>query len=315
MRLMILLIACGQPQYVSGHLHCAASGRACPDDFYCGAGGLCWKNGSGPEMGAADLAMPSLEDLAMLPIPDLAGSDFAGADLKPLPDLSVAFDLSSSDMSHAVSLCPGTYKLCDGFEAATISSANWNQDTNGGTFTIDTGFAYRGNQSLHIHNNGSANAGANPFTNLTNFSAFPLSGTAYARAFFYFPPSYPGAFNQVLNFANGSGDGAAFATKNGHPVLNDYTAPTAYNESATTIPTGKWVCLSLSIAQGASTGTAKLFVDDVEVADVTATGVGTPTMSHIYIGVDWVNNPASFPANDVWVDEVIINDSPVTCAM
>ena len=92
-------------------------------------------------------------------------------------------------------------------------------------------------------------------------------------------------------------------------------APASYAESATTIPTGEWVCLALSISQSGATGAVKLFVKDVEVADVTAGAAGTPSMSHVYLGLDWVGNPASFAATDVWIDEVVINDSPVTCSM
>jgi len=316
MRLLVLLVACTQPDYVSGHLHCATSGRACPDDFYCGAGSLCWKIGTGPEMGApADLSMSFTEDLAMIVPPDLSGRDLAGADLTPLPDLSVNFDLASNDLAYVPSLCPGTFKICEDFEAATLNGTLWTQDTDdSGTFTIDTTRAYRGKQSLHIHDNGGA-ANSSPFTNLTTFSQFPLSGTAYVRAFFYFPPGYPNNFSQAMNFSNAGGSGAAFGTKNGHPVLNDYSPPAAFNESTTTFPTGQWVCLSMSIPQTASTGTVKVFVDDMEVTDVTANGVGTPSMSHIYIGVDWVNNSSSVPANDIWVDEIVINDSPVPCTM
>jgi len=217
-------------------------------------------------------------------------------------------------MARSPSLCPGSFKICDGFEDATLN-ARWTQDTNGGTFTLDNTFAYRGNQSLHLHSNGAAAAGADPFTNLVTSSQLPLSGTAYARVFFYFPPGYPGAFNQVINFSNTSGTGTAFGTKNGHPVLNDYASPGDYAESATTIPTGEWVCLSLSISQTAATGTVKLFIRDVEVTDVTASAVGTPSMDHVYIGIDWVGNPSNFGPTDVWIDELVVNDSPVSCPM
>jgi len=315
MRLLFVLVACTQPDYVSGHLHCATSGRACPDDFYCGAGSLCWKNGSGPEMGSSlpDLSVRPLPDLTAA-VEDLAGADLAGADLKPLPDLSVSFDLTTNDMARNPSLCPGSFKICDGFEDATIN-ALWSQDTSGGTFTLDNTFSYRGNQSLHLHDNGAAAAGADPFTNLVTHMAFPLSGVAYARVFFYFPPSFPGNFTQVINFSNTGGSGVAFGTKNNHPVLNDYASPADYAESTATIMTGQWVCLSLSVTQTASTGTVKVFVHDAEATDVTTTTSGTPTMDHVYIGLDWNNNPANQPPTDVWIDEVVINDSPVSCTM
>ncbi len=314
-RVALLLLACTEPQYVSGHLHCAASGRACPDDFYCGAGGLCWKNGTGPEMGAPDLGGVDLAGAdfagADLAVVDLAVPvDLAGADLTPLPDLAPAADLTGGNPS----LCPGTFKICDGFEDATLN-ARWTQDTSGGTFTLDKSRFYRGSQSLHMHAAASPNAGTDPFCNLVA-NNLTLSGTAYVRAFFYFPSAnYPGAFNQVLNFADATTNGTAFATKNGYPVLNDYSSPVSYAESTTKpLPMDQWVCLALSVSQSGTTGPVKLFIWDAEVTDVTFANAATPTMTHVYLGLDWVGNPAAFPATDVWMDEVVINDSPVSCS-
>jgi hypothetical protein len=313
-RVALLLAACTQPQYVSGHLHCSATGRACPDDFYCGAGGLCWQNGSGPELGAADDL--GLADLAAAV--DLAGVDLAGADLSALPDLAVRADLAGVDLAggdaSVASLCPGTFKICDGFETATLD-ARWTSDLHGGTITVDTSRAYRGASSLHLHTDAAATAGFTPFANLVTYSTLPYTTTAYARAWFFFPSNYSSEFNQVLNFSESTGQGVAFATAGGHPILNDYSTPNSYMQSATvTLPTNQWVCLSLSLSQTGTSGTVKQLVNDVEVSDTTFASAATPAMDHIYLGLDWVGNPASFPATDLWMDEVVINDSPVGCA-
>src|SRR5262249_46527583 len=149
-----------------------------------------------------------------------------------------------------------------------------------------------------------------PYANLYTASILPLSGTAYARVWVYLATgSYPTAFNQVINFANAGGAGTAFATQNDFPILNDYATPLSYAEStSTTLPRDRWICLALSIAQGSATGPVKLFVNDAEVTDVTFNNAPTPSMTHIYVGLDWVGNPASFPATDIWLDELVIND-------
>ncbi len=54
--------ACTAPDYGSGHLQCAPSGRRCPDDFYCSTiDDHCWKLGDGPDGGGDGAGtMPSL---------------------------------------------------------------------------------------------------------------------------------------------------------------------------------------------------------------------------------------------------------------
>jgi hypothetical protein len=37
-------------------------------------------------------------------------------------------------------------------------------------------------------------------------------------------------------------------------------------------------------------------------------------LTQLYLGLDWFNTPASFPASDLWLDELILDDKPVTCA-
>jgi hypothetical protein len=299
MRWLLLLFACTKPQYVSGSLHCAATGKACPDDFYCGAGGFCWKNGTGPEMGAPDMSLAPDLGVAV----DLAAT---------LPDLAATLpDLIGADGAPP-SLCPGTFKICDGFEGGSLNG-RWSQDfMGGGSITLDTSRAYRGSSSLHFHADAQASAGST-YATLVTFSMLPFTGTAYARAWVYLPADYPGAFNQILNFADASGGGAAFSTDTGVVVANDYAVPNSYAESATAIPTGRWVCLAISLAQGSATGAFKLFVDDLEVSDVSFSSAATPNMTHIYLGLDW-NNGAAFPATDLWMDELVIHDQPVSCS-
>ncbi len=308
--LVLFAVACTEPHYVSGHLHCAATGRACPEGFYCGAEGLCWQNGSGPELGAPDLG----EDLATL-AEDLSGVDFSGLDLSGLdlqtPDLARVFDLAGGDGPTATLCGASTAKICDSFEGAL--NARWSFNSPDGTASIDTSRAYRGSSSLHLHTNAKGSAVSEVQANLYTYDQLPVSGTLWVRAWVYMPSTASTHFNQIINFADAAGTGDAFTLKNGILVDNDYHGGN-YNESATAYPPDQWFCVKMQIAQG-GTG-IHFYLGDNEVNDLAFPAASPAPMTHVYLGLDWFLMPAgTLAAQDAWIDELIIDDKPITCAM
>jgi hypothetical protein len=296
---LLALAGCTQPDYTSGRMRCATTGRACPDDFYCAPDGLCWRTGTGPDLGMnGDLAV---SDLAM---EDAALSDLSG----PVVDLL--------HVDAAPSLCAAlSVNVCDGFEAPTLN-ARWTESVNNGGINVDNTRAYRGASSLHVSTAATAAAGASPHANLITYDGMPINTTLYARVFAWVPSTNNhDPFGQVLNFANGSGQGNAIAIENGRVVNNDYAGPTVFRESMTvSMPRDRWVCLEMEINQATATGTVKIFVDENEVTDITLSGAPTPVYTHVYLGLDWSNTPANFGAQELWLDEIIIDDQPTSCA-
>ncbi len=311
---MMIAAGCIAPHYTSGHLKCATSGRACPDNFYCGADDRCWANGDHPDLAGI------VFDFAEASPVDLAGVDIAGRDLAvssvDMAHRDMAMTLST-DMATSQSLCSGlTVKLCDGFEGAALN-ARWTSGITNGTIAIDTARAYRGASSVHLHTSPEPTATADPEANLLTYQSLPIATTIYIRAWAYYPSTNPPAFNQLLNFSNAGQSGVSYCIDSDRPVINDYTTGGPFNESsAFSIPTDQWTCLQMEIPQPANMmGTIRVFIDGAEVTDVTTTNTApTPSFDHVYVGLDFVGNPANLPAADLWIDELIIDDKPTTCA-
>ncbi len=209
--------------------------------------------------------------------------------------------------------CTAGLILCDSFEPGV---GPWNRGTVNGTIDADTSRAHRGASSIHAHTN------AIPSTTVTNPSAIlassqglPVTGTVHARVWFYIQsPHASGEFDQLINLVDLDGNGISLGTRNGMMTANDYT-DIEYAESATTpLPLDRWACLQLSIPSG-TTGVTRIYVDGAEVTDVALPKTSAqPPPERIEIGVQWVATVTSWPATDVWFDDVIVDDEPITCA-
>jgi hypothetical protein len=320
---VFLAMGCTEPHYTSGHLQCATSGRACPDDFYCGADMLCWQNGTGPEMGTVDLAGADLYGLDFAGLdfaqPDLAGADLAGLDLQ-MPDLATPHDLNGVDQLGQPSLCTGlNVMVCDGFEEASIN-ARWTQDTSHGTLTVDNTRAYRGTNSLHVHTDVISSTVDDPravIVTYQNFSTLP-AGQVYVRAYVYIKSPIPTTFNQLLNFSDSvstNGIAAGTASGTGHTVINDYTHG-GWGESGSTLPLDQWFCMQFD-APVMMSGTAHIAINGTLVPGgdlaVPNSPTAEPKFDHIYCGLDWSANVSSQVAGDIWLDEIIVDKNPTSC--
>lgn len=292
--LVALAAGCTSPSYGNGHLQCAASGRACPEGFYCAADQRCWRTGTGPS--SDDLATPAPDDLALSMPDDLTA---------PAPDLTI---VNPSKCATA------NVKLCDGFEAATIDTATWQVHTDNGTVTLDTTRAYRGSASLKLHHDavttasgGAANAA------IVETRTFPITGTIYARAWIYLPSPIITPVSQIINLNDDSGYGVSYVIDNGHPGINDYAMPPSYQASgSTTVPRDRWTCLTMAITQTGTTGNVNISIDDTPV-DVSVVNGTTPTMTTLFFSL-YYYQPPMLPAEDMWIDEVMVDDKPIACS-
>ncbi|HZS41194.1 MAG TPA: hypothetical protein VFF06_30400 [Polyangia bacterium] len=284
----LLAAACTAPEFGDGHLECAAAAAACPDGFYCAADQHCWRQGSGPP----------LADLATL------GADLATADLAP------GGDLASNPSRCAL----GTFKLCDGFENPVIDGSTWQVHMTNGSVTLDPTFAFRGHSSLKLHHDAvTTSTGGQANAAILESGTFPITGTIYARAYFYFPTAVAPAVAQLINLVDSSGYGVSYVIDHGHPGLNDYAPPTAYSASAVeNVPRGAWTCLQIQVPQTAATGDIHIFVDGTEV-DTSLTGAQTPPITQLFFSL-YYYQPPMLAAEDVWLDEVIVDDKPISCA-
>jgi hypothetical protein len=204
----------------------------------------------------------------------------------------------------------GTSKalLCDGFEDETID-AQWR--VLGSAVALDKTRAYRGLQSIHLHTDAAA-ANSNPNAGLLEQRTFPISGTAWVRAWVYLQSPLSPNFDQVLNFLDAGTGGASFSIFKGSPVDNNYGGM-GFKQSMLPIGTDRWTCLRMSIGQGGSSGDIHLFVDDAEATDAQLLGVPITQMVSVVVGEDFYGNPA-MGATDMWIDEVEVDDQLINCS-
>jgi hypothetical protein len=276
--LAVACAGCATPNYGDGHLQCAPTGRACPDGFTCGADQHCWRNGSVP--------------------------DFAGVDLG---NLLPPRDLGASSLCASANVL-----LCEGFEAPL--GADWHTTAQGGSVTIDGTHVFRGSSVLHVHSD-PITPPAEPLAAISEARTFPINGPVlYVRAWLYLPPPPAGDTVTLVNAVDQMGGNIEFVTQEGHPALNNYGVATPqYQVSASLLPTDRWICLQLQIPQNAAMfGTVRVFIDGSEVTDARLPNAFIGPIRFLALGLDYYRPPA-LPAVDVWFDEVIVDNKPITC--
>jgi hypothetical protein len=293
--LALVLVACTEPHFTNGGFACATTIPMCPDGFHCALDGRCWSNGQEP-------------DLAGL---DLAGRDFSSPDLA-----TTSVDLAGVDLVGNPSLCAGlNVLLCDGFEGA-LNTTRWIDASSNGSATVDTTRAYRGASSLHLHTNLTATAGARVGGSLNTYQGLPLNGTIYLRMYMFVPSTTPTGFEDFIDFTNDSGSGGvSWSMQNGNWLLNAWNAG-PFQQSATMVPLDQWFCVQLQLAQnGAATGPVSFAVNNSTVSDLSLNAtLPNPQPNKFFVGQMWEGNPANLPASDLWIDEIILDNKPISCS-
>jgi hypothetical protein len=207
-----------------------------------------------------------------------------------------------------------TSQECDGFEGSSVDP-KWTLDTANGSITIDTTRAYRGSSSVHLHIDPTTGS-SNPRATLYGVGGLQpaITGRIYFRVWMWIAtPLTPTIFNQMINAANTAGQGISMGSRNGVLANNNYT-DTTYAESATALPFDRWTCLQFEMPSN-TTGDIRMFVDGTELTDATLTKTtAQPAPSHVFMGLEWVGSPTGYPAADAWMDEMVIDTSPTTCA-
>lgn len=216
-----------------------------------------------------------------------------------------------------VTRCTGTTSLiCDGFE--DVASSPWTVITSAGGATLDSTRAHLGTSSMHVHINSITGATVNPHALLHSSQGLAggaITGMVYARVWIYIAsPHATTEFDQLVNFADVPGSGISVGTRNGVLANNDYTDG-QYAESTTAIlPVDRWTCLQFEMPSGIA-GTTRVAVDDNAITDITLSkSTVQPAPDHVYIGLEWVGTVSSLPAIDAWLDEIIVDSKPTTCA-
>lgn len=204
--------------------------------------------------------------------------------------------------------------LCDGFE--TGPATFWNTPvSSGGTSstTTDTAHAFRGTHSLHVTNDAVDAAGTLVFATLTENQLLPTS--LYVRAYLYVPSGFPTEAGGILNYEQRASpfqqivldlDSQSF-------TVFDSIDSTSQHAQSTVIPYDQWFCAEWSAIEG-SKGATTLKINDVAVTGLSnpVNTMATPPFDQLALGL--ISTVPNTPKRELWIDEVIIDGSPIGCA-
>jgi len=229
-------------------------------------------------------------------------------------------DTSTNDASNP--LCPGHtgYILCDDFEEGAIDMTRWpNTGTSpsGATLVVDTQYAHSGTHALHVHIDDVPSG--TTYDGLVANNGLSLPATVYARVWVRLPgvsdgSSLPAQNTNYLGILGPIGGGVFWGINIGsqgnNAALTDFGMPNAFTLSTTTIALNPWTCVTVAIAtaNGSSTGNISMTIG---TANVSAMGVWTSPLTQFHAGAYVPGGPQ--PNFDVWLDDVYLSASPVSC--
>lgn len=224
--------------------------------------------------------------------------------------------------------CEGAdFVVCESFEAAPIDGVpqGWGPRPGGwggNVMGVAADDSARGGQSFKVQG---GETGAQWLQYLGDMNA--LAGAHWGRMFFKIQTPAPVPGSGVLHgdlfeargpFAGGTNrvrwgtvgnvDGFFQWIYNVQRDGDEFASGTQYVHQWT----GEWVCMQWHHDE--ATQTATLWLDEVEITDITqsaATNPEIPAFDDISVG--WANYQMADPQFVVWIDEVVLNDAPVSC--
>jgi hypothetical protein len=208
-------------------------------------------------------------------------------------------------------------QLCENFEMGVPGAAAMPWSTTaaqGSTVMDDTTRAARGTHSMRIN--------AGPFHGtafLHESMTFPeANNTVWGRAFYYMVAPTPQAhatFFTVVGTMAGVNTVWRYGVRTGHLYANFYGPPAREMGvlSATAKPTGRWTCFEWEFK--GDSHELHLYMDGNEITDVAVMNPvwAAPTWTQMSIG--WQHYEQDDAGGyELWVDEVAVNDTRITCA-
>jgi hypothetical protein len=209
--------------------------------------------------------------------------------------------------------CLASYELCDGFESPGFASY-W---VVGANATRDTTVAHRGAASLHVRSAQLAASQGGTYV-LEETTTLALGDpTFYVRAYVRFG-SLPLAPNHgeiiAAETSTSSDEDAVFLG----PDLSVYSQwPDSTMGNNMVPPTDTWLCLLFTVVRKTTaTGTLTLSGDVPGALLGNVQTDGPPGLFALVFGLEFAapNQTVDQPPIDVWIDDIIVDKSPLTCA-
>lgn len=203
--------------------------------------------------------------------------------------------------------------VCTDFEGPSLP-APWMADP---MVTLDTTRAHRGMQSVHVHspafaaNTGSYQDLSESQTVSAGFNPFWVRAWLWLSAL----PATNNAMELITAERPSSAGDYVFVHSDRTDVYSQFDL-TVMN-TPTLVPTGTWTCLIWKVTRDSGTAGKLELSGDVTVALTgSKTDSATMPMQYVVIGLGYssTNVSSAQPAQDLWIDDVIVSASAVTCA-
>lgn len=211
--------------------------------------------------------------------------------------------------------CPPGLDLCDDFEDPILDGTIWTADP---MVSLDTTRAHRGAKSVHVHMPALAAGSGNYQTLQEQQTTTSGATTFWVRAWFWLSALPAGANGLELVTAErpGSAGDYMFVFADGASVYSQFDLKS--RNSATTVPTGTWFCVVWKVVR-ATTATGSIALSgDAPALTLTDTITDSASMPinvvNLGLGFSSTNQPDAQPALDLWIDDVIVDSSAVSCS-
>jgi hypothetical protein len=249
----------------------------------------------------ADVTAPQMTDSGA------AGSEAASR-------LPTADAPPGSPPQDGASLCDkGDFIFCDGFDDGLthwtgISAAK-------GSPSADGVHVYRGTKALHAYVDPVSANGATQYAYAQWYRPQPFPSQLFTRFFAYVPsPMAPSTAGLINLMQNGGAYGGIELLLTPTAALSMKTYNTGSDQSwqsATTSKLGDWVCFEIEIDVEAQT--VRLYMNDVEVADLEKADLALPELGLVGVGLGYYEAKVQ-DSEDAWIDEVAVNGTRIGCA-
>ena len=225
-----------------------------------------------------------------------------------------AFDAPSSDGSpDAAGPCLSGNRVCDGFEGPAFAPL-WSLQ---GNVTLDGTVAHRGTQSVRFRAAATVPTVDN-YARLTETTTLPLGDPVlFVRAWVRLgaiPLNNMGLIAGVQMIGGGN-EVAVFVLPDALGVYTQFVEQTRHNN--TIPPTNTWFCIVWQVARATtSNGALYLSGDQPPAQIVNVQTDGVPALRVLDLGIQLAGSTNTVPqaAFDVWMDDLIVSPTQVSCA-
>ena len=224
------------------------------------------------------------------------------------------------------SKCAGSsYRLCDGFEGASIDKSLWSTTlTKNATVQIDSTHVARGKSALWVHTGlGDAGDTAGTIGDLRTTHNFPFpNDDVWGRAFVYMANQSPDMHTNLIE-AVGALPGDAglshyrIGVSTNHVIAGNYIPGDYADHSSTVMPLDQWNCFEWHFDGQKSE--YHFYLDGNELTDMAILSDASPPWTappfdYVELGLHLYHDLTTIPTLDVWYDEVALDTSRIGCA-